>query len=73
LRNFYVNVLISCDKRLKINDKFLIGQKTITNLIKKLTEKGDSAEIVKNFKPLIYSIWNTPKGDDVSHFGEFPA
>ncbi len=27
----------------------------------------------KTFKPLLYNIWNTPKGDDNNHFGHFPA
>lgn len=28
----------------------------------------------KDFKPILYTIWNTPKGDDnTNHFGAFPA
>jgi len=31
------------------------------------------SEIGKNFKPLLYNIWNTPKQDnDRKHFGAFP-
>lgn len=47
-----------------------IEQKTVSNVISK---NGQLSEFTKDFKPLLYNIWNTQKQDnDRKHFGAFP-
>jgi len=53
-----------------IADMFGITQDTVKNVIK--NEISHMAEIVKDFKPFIYNIWNTQKGNETNHFGSFP-
>jgi len=48
-------------------------QQTIARIISD-TQNSILGNMGKDFKPLVYSIWNTPKGDDnTNHFGAFPA
>ena len=55
-----------------IADSVGVLRQTITNIINN-AKKRQLSEIGKNFKPLLYNIWNTPKQDnDRKHFGAFP-
>jgi len=54
-----------------LSKKFNVPQQTIADVIKN-TEKRKITEIGKDFNPLIYNIWNTPKGKTTEHFGAFP-
>jgi len=50
-----------------------VPQKTISDLIN-LSGNSTSGNFAKDFKPILYTIWSTPKGDDnTNHFGAFPA
>jgi len=52
---------------------FGVEQKTISNIIN-ASKNAKISEITKDFKPILYNIWNLQKQDNVakSHFGSFP-
>jgi len=54
-----------------IADVLGVAQKTISNVI---SNNAKIDESTKDFKPLLYNIWNTNKQDNNtgSHFGSFP-
>jgi len=55
-----------------IADILGIPRVTITDIVNNVG-KARTVEIDKNFTPLLYNIWNTPKQDnDRKHFGAFP-
>ncbi|WP_420264077.1 DNA methyltransferase [Candidatus Magnetominusculus dajiuhuensis] len=55
-----------------IAERYGITKQAVSKIIEKLSTNSNIAKSLQNFKPIIYSIWNTEKGDGVSHFGAFP-
>ena len=52
-------------------EKYGITKDGISKIIQKYNN-CNSAKIIQNFKPFIYNIWNTQKGNETNHFGSFP-
>jgi len=52
-----------------IANELNVTQQTMSNIITKFSTDGKNG---KEFKPFIYNIWNTPKGNETDHFGSFP-
>ena len=52
-----------------IANELNVTQQTMSNIITKISTDGKNG---KEFKPFIYNIWNTPKGNETDHFGSFP-
>ena len=52
-----------------IAKEFKISQKNVSDILSKFCT---DAKNTKEFKPFLYNIWNTPKGNETDHFGSFP-
>ena len=56
-----------------ISELVNVPVKTIHDAVKNC-ENSTLGNFAKDFKPILYTVWNTPKGDDnTNHFGAFPA
>jgi len=52
-----------------IANELNVSRERVSDIIGKFSTDGKNT---KEFKPFLYNIWNTPKGNETDHFGSFP-
>ena len=68
-----LSLYLQCKTQQDIADAMGVSQDTVKEILKKFKENAHLSEIVKDFKPELYNIWNRAKIDNqTAHFGNIP-
>lgn len=69
-----IDLWLKCYTQEKITEITGVPQQTVSDTIKKFTEKSKNGQIGKDFQPQIYNIWNFAKNNnETKHFGNVPC